>query len=1114
MPFARGFRALAAVLAALVGCKSTLCAALLDQPAAAVGSRESPESRQPQPIEDDAQLFDLQFVGPNTGWAVGDHGVIWHTDDGGEHWRLQSSGVRWPLRGVYFINDRVGWVVGGCTQPFTHRSLGLVLKTEDAGATWQRLVDPDLGSLTRAPAVGLKAMPASDQSSKSAGPNAAQLMTLPFLHRVRFFTRQRGVAVSEPGDGLPSGLYETTDAGQSWRPLETSRVEEWLAADFIHPASGALAGVEGALGRLIAGKLEVLRPALAGARGVHDLSLIGARDGWLAGDGALLLKTQDAGRIWQAPPQNIPDQCRELFEFRALACRDGHVWVAGHPGSIVWHSADGGHSWVRQPTGQSAPLHALHFATRSSGWAAGAFGCILHTEDGGATWRPQRAGNRRLALMHIAPRAAYAAPELGAQVSAEMGYRALLLVAARDRQGIWAGRDPERRLHEAFTRAGGSAAAVWWRFPMLAPSAERDFDRLVEDWNRRNEGRLDEVMVGQFVRELRAWRPSVVILEQPGAHDAAARLVFERALTAIEQSADATRYVHQQELAGLEPWRPERVYIHLAAGGSGDVLMDQRAYLPRLGCTLAMAAGEARGLLDVGFAARRQTEAYKLMRESAGANLPAAAGGGFLAGLHLPHDSSARRPPGKIDEARAESGAKLAQRERNLAAYAQRMLADERKAAQLLAQLGESLADVPARLAAMQLAQIAGRYEAAGHWELAELALVNLVERHPKEPAALAAAQRLIQLWASDELAWRKLQQESALHQELETDPQSAHRAIARAEARLKRQSQEAGQSIFDRLQSGEQGQQPSDPAIEEPFPEDPQPGQLELGDSRLVLRQYHRQVEQLNSRALELFTRLTRQDAAAGRRPELGFPVAAIYRKRGLHERAENLFHRLAQDAGPWQRAASAQLWLASPWAEPEIAVTGCGLARRRPQLDGVLADPCWEAAEEIRLTFGPRHKEAPPALVFLCRDAQYLYWAAAVPRVAGTAEEGPTNRPRKHDEQLEGFDRLTLHLDLDGDYVTCFSFTVDQRGCTAESCCGDTSWNPKWYVAVDADQAHWRFECAIPLRELGPNTPGSGTAWAAAIVRTVPAVDLASWSHPASTVLRPEMFGLMRFE
>jgi len=59
-------------------------------------------------------------------WAVGKSGKIVYSDDWGHTWESQTSGVTELLSEVYFINDSVGWVVGGQTG-------NVVLHTKNGG---------------------------------------------------------------------------------------------------------------------------------------------------------------------------------------------------------------------------------------------------------------------------------------------------------------------------------------------------------------------------------------------------------------------------------------------------------------------------------------------------------------------------------------------------------------------------------------------------------------------------------------------------------------------------------------------------------------------------------------------------------------------------------------------------------------------------------------------------------------------------------------------------------------------------------------------------------------------------------------------------------------------
>jgi photosystem II stability/assembly factor-like uncharacterized protein len=53
---------------------------------------------------------------------------------------------------------------------------------------------------------------------------------------------------------------------------------------------------------------------------------------------------------------------------------------------------DAGAEWKRQLSGTKYNLRAVAFVSPESGWVVGRFGLILHTEDRGATWKPQASG--------------------------------------------------------------------------------------------------------------------------------------------------------------------------------------------------------------------------------------------------------------------------------------------------------------------------------------------------------------------------------------------------------------------------------------------------------------------------------------------------------------------------------------------------------------------------------------------------------------------------------------------------------------------------------------------------------------------------------------------------
>jgi photosystem II stability/assembly factor-like uncharacterized protein len=62
---------------------------------------------------EDAGLWDVQFLDPDQGWAVGELGVILVTRDGGDNWRPQASGTSASLRAVSFLSPRCRFLLRG-----------------------------------------------------------------------------------------------------------------------------------------------------------------------------------------------------------------------------------------------------------------------------------------------------------------------------------------------------------------------------------------------------------------------------------------------------------------------------------------------------------------------------------------------------------------------------------------------------------------------------------------------------------------------------------------------------------------------------------------------------------------------------------------------------------------------------------------------------------------------------------------------------------------------------------------------------------------------------------------------------------------------------------------
>src|SRR5262249_57919821 len=182
------------------------------------------------------------------------------------------------------------------------------------------------------------------------------------------------------------------------------------------------------------------------------------------------------------------------------------------------------------------------------------------------------------------------------------------------------------------------------------------------------------------------------------------------------------------------------------------------------------------------------------------------------------------------------------------------------------------------------------------------------------------------------------------------------------------------------------------------------------------------------------------------------------------------------------------------------------------RPVLNGKLDDACWKDLKPIVLKNAIGETKEYRTEAWFAHDQDYLYIALRCQHPPG--QSVPPLRPRKRDADLRAFDRVSILLDLDRDYSTCFHLQVDQRGCVCEDCWGDKHWNPKWFVAIRSEEDSWNIEAAIPLHELTGERIVRNSAWAVNVVRILPGRGVQAWSTPAGVEPRPEGMTLMVFQ
>jgi hypothetical protein len=375
--------------------------------------------------------------------------------------------------------------------------------------------------------------------------------------------------------------------------------------------------------------------------------------------------TVDGGKSWTAPAGQLPEAIRQ-FDCRAVAVMGHACWIAGTPGTLVFHTPDGGHTWASFSTGQPLPIRALTFLDINRGWAVGALGTIMATRDGGRTWTIQQQGGARAALLGIFADEQRIPLELFADLAGDEGYLSVVDVVARRHP------DPasasvtarDERTHEAIVAVGGSQAESAWQFPLRHAGLKLSASAIAADWQRWHGPDGRDALEAYAARQIRIWRPEIIITE-PGSSrgdDPVGQMVSQAVLAAAEKAGEAAQFAEQIGAAGLAPWKVKKVYSSLGGEAAGGINLTTSQLAPRLGGSLVDHARRGWQLLRTRHDPPPQTYGFRLLVN----RVPSDVGQrDFFSGTQAGTVSDCRRsalkpPPGDV-----RTLSRLAQQRRN-----------------------------------------------------------------------------------------------------------------------------------------------------------------------------------------------------------------------------------------------------------------------------------------------------------------------------------------------------------------------------------------------------------------------------------------------------------------
>jgi len=1047
-------------------------------------------------IAADATLNDICHVGTIC-WAVGERGVVCFSGDGGRTWASRFFPIDCSLRSVCFLTNKIGWIAGTRILPGTSQQSAVLLQTRDGGATW----------------TDLSAVP-----SEGMGSDALATSSLPGILHLQFFGLEDAIAVTLPVHRRNgAGIFRTEDGGRSWSMMSADQPGSvWTDGAFLSLSEGIVVGHRQSYAAIVSDQTVVISAPQPTLRQLRGVSLSPDGRGWIVGDGSMVLKTLNSGVTWEPSSAEIPREITELTDLHAVAHQGSVVLLAGNPASVLLRSTTDGRQWEFVALPAKGLIHQLRFISETEILAVGSFGQILRSSDAGESWQSVRSPDFRTGVLNLVTDADNAAWQLLANASAENGFRSVTLQLSQPLNIA----DHSARVTRTVTSEcsqiacsllGGNESVADWMFARTRPEHHRSAEQLIVEWNRQTDGQLRRLLPLRLARDLRNWKPSVIVIEPTADEDAVADITRDIIVRAMELAApEDTGSKDSESLSsiGLDPWDVQRVVSRVASNRQTALSFDDADLLPQLGTTSGLLCDAVVSVFPENisrgstFRSRASYDVLWDREESVGLT-------NLFDGLSKPLMANARRPVSVRSREEAEAMKKLLLTAHIEGTAIQGHAKLGRAEESLTAELQTLGIHLPDSLAVKQLRDLAALNLQQNNMEGYLAVQQEVIRRYPDTEDGRRAAEMLFLFYSSQEARYYRLRNTSRSPYGMAVTPSSSSPSGLIG----------SNGPITANGLNGRDADLPANAAIIQPEVQAPVSNSFSgvASDSSAALQ------ERWDEHAATALRILSAVPAEGGVRrsisPLVQLRHAANQRLKNRSGEESNALAEVAQRDDEFGAFAKSEMQF-NMAALSTLPAFNLQRQTEPPFLDGKLSDTIWEQSEEISLrsfevssssgdpqSAGKSQRPAPgenTTLAMLAWDEEFLYFAARIPRPSQTTQAVQLASHRSHDARHGSRDRFELEIDTDRDFVTSFQLTVDESGLTSDRCWLLEKWNPQWYVAVDSDETSWRVEAAIPFSELASRPAKAGDLWSFKLRRVLPGVlqhELVAPGSPVST-------------
>lgn len=282
-------------------------------------------------------LVAVFFVSSDKGWIAGDNGYLGVTYDGGRNWTRQPLNLKEDINEIYFRNDENGYLVAG-------RKMYI---TRDSGRNWQetQIYNPgDFRGLTpeflsiRFPSKKRGWIIGSVLNNKEEvvdslvlktndGGESWQRVIVPFkseLFHLDFINDERGWIVGDQGL-----ILVTQDGGEIWQKQNSGTKHPLYNVDFRDRNEGYAVGGRGTILRTENGGQNWESVKTNFPSTFMRVDFADDKNGWIVGYDGTILRSSDKGRTWLKQESRTKENLYGLF----MSKRYG--WTVGANGVVL-----------------------------------------------------------------------------------------------------------------------------------------------------------------------------------------------------------------------------------------------------------------------------------------------------------------------------------------------------------------------------------------------------------------------------------------------------------------------------------------------------------------------------------------------------------------------------------------------------------------------------------------------------------------------------------------------------------------------------------------------------------------------------------------------------------